>query len=115
MNCHFRYAKKVSVTATCTSQPSGAGGLWHADSRWVMSLTEYMGHTLIPASDRFKLARSSHDRQDVQEYLLNKYGRRIINRKLIEETQVEQAKPQIRTDGKAVTNERITARLALPL
>ncbi len=51
----------------------------------------------------------------MQEYLLNKYGRRIINRKLIEETQVEQAKPQIRTDGKAVTNERITARLALPL
>lgn len=94
-----------------TAPPSGAAGLWHADSRWVTSLTEYMGHTLVPAADRFKLARSPHDRQDVQGYLLNKYGRRIINRKLTEEMQVEQAKNQIRTDGKAVTTERIIAGL----
>lgn len=97
--------------AVQSAPPKGAVGLWQTDRWWVSILPEYMGNTLIQPTDRYKLARNAHDRQDAQGFQLNSRGRRVLNRKLTEETQPEQAKNQIRAEGKAITSERIIAGL----
>lgn len=75
--------------AVQVAPPKGAVGLWQTDRWWVSNLPEYMGNTLIQPADRYKLARNAHDRQDAQGFQLNSRGRRVLNRKLTEETQIE--------------------------
>lgn len=90
--------------------PPGATGLWLTDHNWIFSLPRYMGKKAFPKLPvRYKMARKPGDPRDAQGILLDRYGNRVVARKVREELLVEQARDTIVNEGKTITPARVIA------
>ncbi|HGY1117026.1 TPA: Abi family protein [Providencia rettgeri] len=100
--------------AVRTTPKMGSNGLWNADPNWITNLTKYMGNKSIrDKRKRYKVAKSHKDPQDPQGFYLDKYGKRVIDKKISEEVIIDQVKSRIKKEGKLATPERLIAGLNL--
>ncbi|WP_176414596.1 contact-dependent growth inhibition system immunity protein [Photorhabdus luminescens] len=92
--------------------PRGAKGLYKVDHNWIYSLFNYMGgKTYSKNIIRFKKVKNSKEKKDGNGYLLNKYGKRVIDKYIWEETQINAAKNKIIEENKILTPSRIISSL----
>lgn len=95
-----------------THPPSGASGLWLTDHNWITSLSRYIGNKSYPKNKtRYKMAKNSLQLQNSQGILLDKYGHRIIAKKVKEEKCIDDVRDRINKEGKNITPSRIIAGL----
>lgn len=87
--------------------PLAAKGLYSTGSDWIFSFTEYMGKRLIPNKNRFTKKARHTQKTDANGYVLDNKGKRLIVKRLWEETKVIDASKKLNAAGKATTPDRI--------
>ncbi|WP_368152419.1 Abi family protein [Aeromonas sp. R2-4] len=96
-----------------SNPPSGAKGLYDTTKNWIFSLPEYKGRSSLKNSLRYeKVLRPKPNQQvDAHNYLLDRYGNRVIKKRIWEEEQVRTAKRRIEKAGKVVNANRVISGL----
>jgi hypothetical protein len=98
-----------------TNPPPAATGLWLTDHNWIFDLPRYMGDkTWSKNNDRYQRPHPKKVGKptDLQGFLLDQYGNRILKKKLAVENQVEMAIDEIAKMGKQITPNRVISGLS---
>ncbi len=92
--------------------PPAAVGLYQTDHNWIFTLPRYMGNrTFRRPHERYRRA-SGGEPQDIQGFLLDAHGKRVIARKISVETMVDNAKSEIARLNKTLTPGRVISGLS---
>lgn len=96
-----------------SNPPPAANGLYETNHNWIFTLPRYMGgRTFKKLNERYKKARKPTDKQDPQGFLLDAQNKRVIARKIIIETLVDNAKSEIAKFNKVLTPGRVISGLS---
>ncbi|WP_029571268.1 Abi family protein [Pantoea ananatis] len=94
--------------------PPAAGNLWLTDHNWIFDLPRYMGDRTWKNNARYKRPAPGRVGQptDLQGFLLDQYGKRILKNRLPVESQVAMAIDEIAKMGKTISPNRVISGLS---
>lgn len=96
-----------------SNPPPAAKGLYDTNLNWVFTLPRYMGTRRWPKhSVRYKRPQRASDPHDAQNFLLDKYGNRVLAKKLPVEVQLENVINDIARLNKQISPARVISGLS---